>query len=73
MNGMLLFCWEESYLSLPYVALNSFMVEFRDDIMDTWLNDLRKFMMINIGYDKFQDEIVGKSINYNSKHKSSAY
>jgi len=49
------------------------MVEFRDDIMDTWLNDLRKFMMINIGYDKFQDEIVGKSINYNSKHKSSAY
>ena len=60
-------------MSLPYVALNSFMVEFRDDIMDTWLNDLRKFMMINIGYDKFQDEIVGKSINYNSKHKSSAY
>ena len=49
------------------------MMEFRDDIMDTWLNYLGRFTMINIGYGKFQDEMVRKPISSYSMHKSSTY
>lgn len=48
---------------LPSIALNSLMVELIDDIEDIWLTDFKTFKKITFGYDIYQDEMAGESIN----------